>query len=413
MHKPLTPTDHRQITLLKNDYKIVASILAHRLRPMMERRLKSTQYCGVPENSILDAVATVRDSIAHAGHTNTPLCILTLCLKNSFDRISHSYLFTILHSYGLSPSLINRIKNMYDGANSTVQINGHSHGPIPIRCGLRLGCPLSIGLYALCLQPLFKILESRLPGIQIGWSARPVSSFAYADDVTVFVTSVVDFSIIEEAIRLYEKASGARLNQHKSKVIAIGVWSAFDADLGIPYHSHVKFLGITFWTHIGKSINDTWARITTQLRQRAREANSRNICLIYRLRYFLTYLFAKIWYTSQIFPAQCTYTQRITSYATFFIWKGATFRVLVSTLQLHKIRGGWELVDEAATCRALLLARKYLQGTREGTTTASWLNAWGLIGSLANPSRASRCPTKRSYIRAYVIDMAYTKLPEQ
>ena len=110
MHKPLTPTDHRQITLLKNDYKVVARILAHRLTAMMERNLKSTQYCGVPENSILDAVATVRDAIAHAEHTNIPLCILTLCLKNSFDRISHSYLFAILHSYGLSPSLINCTK---------------------------------------------------------------------------------------------------------------------------------------------------------------------------------------------------------------------------------------------------------------------------------------------------------------
>jgi len=183
--------------------------------------------------------------------------------------------------------------------------------------------------------------------------------------------------------------------------------------LGIPYHSHVKVLSITFWTYIDKSINDTWERITTQLRQWAREAYSRNLCLIYRLRYVHTYLFAKIWYTSQIFPAQCTYTQRITSYATFFIRKGATFRVLVSTLQLHKIRGGWKLVDVSATCKTLLLARKYLQGTREGKATASWLHAWGLIGSLANPSHASRCPTKCSYIRAYAIDMAYTKLPEQ
>jgi len=50
---------------------------------------------------------------------------------------------------------------------------------------------------------------------------------------TVFVTSVADFSIIEEAIRLKEKTTGACLNPHKSKVIAIGRWSALDTVLGI------------------------------------------------------------------------------------------------------------------------------------------------------------------------------------
>ena len=111
-HKPLTPADHRPITLLNTDYKIVAPILAHRLRPMMGKYLRYTQYCGVPGNTILDAVATVRDAIAHAENTNTPLCILTLDFKNALDRIAHSYIFTILHSYGLNPSLINIIRIM-------------------------------------------------------------------------------------------------------------------------------------------------------------------------------------------------------------------------------------------------------------------------------------------------------------
>jgi hypothetical protein len=90
-----------------------------------------------------------------------------------------------------------------------------------------------MALYALCPQPLLKRLELRLPGIQIGRSARPVSIVACVDDVTIFVTSVADFSIIEEAISLNEKATCARLNPLKSKAIAIGRWSALDTVLGI------------------------------------------------------------------------------------------------------------------------------------------------------------------------------------
>jgi len=83
-HRMLTPSDYRPITLLNTDYKIVARILA-------------------------------------------------LDFKNALDRISHNYIFTILNSYSLSASFINRLKTLYDDAASSVQINGHTHGPIPIR----------------------------------------------------------------------------------------------------------------------------------------------------------------------------------------------------------------------------------------------------------------------------------------
>jgi hypothetical protein len=101
-HRMLTPSDYRPITLLNTGYNIVARILAHRLRPVLETHLKSTQYCGVPGNNILAAVATVRDAIAHAEQKNVPLCVLALDFKNAFDRISHNYLFTNHHSYDLS-----------------------------------------------------------------------------------------------------------------------------------------------------------------------------------------------------------------------------------------------------------------------------------------------------------------------
>jgi hypothetical protein len=67
------PGDLRPITLLNTDYKILAGIFAQCLRPVLARRLKDTQFCGVPGNSILDAAATVRDIIAFAETEIIPL----------------------------------------------------------------------------------------------------------------------------------------------------------------------------------------------------------------------------------------------------------------------------------------------------------------------------------------------------
>jgi retron-type reverse transcriptase len=192
----------------------MARILARRLRPILERHLRNTQYCGVPGKNILDAVATVRDVIAYAETAKVPMCVLTLDFQNAFDNISHDYLFAILRSYGLSDQFVSSIRHLYA---SSVQINGHLHGPIPIRCGVRQGCPLSMTLYVLCLQPLLNILERRISGIRIAQGTRPVSVVAYADEITVFLTSAVDLPVVEDTIRMFERASGARLNTHKSQ----------------------------------------------------------------------------------------------------------------------------------------------------------------------------------------------------
>ena len=213
----LTPSDRRPITLLNCDYKILARTLARCLRPLLALHLKETQYCGVPGNTIFDAVATVRDVIAHAEHEKLPMCVLTLDFQHAFERLSHEYLYTILRSYGLSTHFVTLLQAIYSEATSTVQINGHLHGPFPIYSGVRQGCPLSMALYTLCLHPFLTDLGQRLPGVRLDRGSRPISVVAYADDVTVFLTTAKDISTVEDAIRQFEKATGARLNPRKSR----------------------------------------------------------------------------------------------------------------------------------------------------------------------------------------------------
>jgi hypothetical protein len=179
------PTDFRPITLLNVDYKILAKILANRLRPLIEEHLQKNQFCGVPGNTILDALATVRNTTAFAEIKKTPMCIVSLDFQEAFDRISHTYLATILRSYGLSEWFVDRIRNMYEEAYSSVSINGHISGPIPIRCGIRQGCPLSMILFAMCIHPFLQMLDRNLSGVQLQRTIHRTAVIAYADDVTV------------------------------------------------------------------------------------------------------------------------------------------------------------------------------------------------------------------------------------
>ena len=72
--RPHTPKDYRPITLLNTAYKILARLIAARVRPILAELLHPSQYCGVPGNTIFDAVATVHEAIAYAETTRCPLC---------------------------------------------------------------------------------------------------------------------------------------------------------------------------------------------------------------------------------------------------------------------------------------------------------------------------------------------------
>lgn len=85
-----TPADYRPIALLIVDYILLARIIARRLRPLLAEFLQSTQFFGVPGNSILDAVATVWDAIAQSEvKTHSSVCT-SLDFREAFDKVSHN-----------------------------------------------------------------------------------------------------------------------------------------------------------------------------------------------------------------------------------------------------------------------------------------------------------------------------------
>ena len=176
----------------------------------------------------------------------------------------------------------------------------NEYGPIPIRSAMRQGCPMSMALYTLCLHPLLQYLDQKLPGVKIRRRARHTAVVAYADDVTLFISAVTDFAIIEEALLLFEKASEASINPRKSKVLGVGGWRAQETIRGIQYHPSVTILGITFWATIYQTTKDTWARITGKVRTQAKKAYDRDPCLARRIQYVHNCLKSKLWYTAQI-----------------------------------------------------------------------------------------------------------------
>jgi len=109
-------------------------------------------------------------------------------------------------------------------------------------------------------------------------------------------------------------------------------------------------LGLEFGPSISLSMQDSWARVTRALRAQGRRVFARNLCLEQRIQYVEQCLYAKIWHVAQIFPLPRAQAQKLKTICSWFFWKGATFRVPMSTLQRAKHKGEWGLPDVEVTC---------------------------------------------------------------
>ena len=399
--------DYRPISLLTTEYKLLARIMANRLRPLIQEQITTGQYCGVPRRTIIDALTTIRDMTAYHEMTHTPLCMLSLDFQKAFDQISHEYLYQILESYGVSRWFVERVRAMYENMSSMVQVNGAMVGPIKIESGIRQGCPLSMALYTLCLHPLLRHLEERLPRVTIGRKTVTTTVVAYADDVTVFLKDATGFQKVQEALQLYKRASGAKINLQKSAALAIAGWTAPTTPLGIAFKDRVDILGINFHPILAQTRDDNWTRTVRTVRAQARKAYARTLCLDLRIQYTTLYLLAKIWYIAQVLPLKKSHAQQLTTIVQWFIWQAAIFRVPAAITQRPKKEGGWNMPDIDAKCKTLLYNRMRDTIEKGDTILACMYRTWGMHQLIKNPPAANRHLKKLEHLQNYVVDMAY------
>ena len=68
------------------------------------------------------------------------------------------------------------------------------------------------------------MIDENLAAAHSGPHNKRTAVIASADDVTIILRLPKDIPIVQEALRCYEDASGAKLNTQKSKAIALGSW---------------------------------------------------------------------------------------------------------------------------------------------------------------------------------------------
>ncbi len=214
--------------------------------------IHTDQTACVKGRTINDNASLIRDAIYYANETNKKLAIITIDQLKAFDRVDHKFLFKTLAKFGFGPQFIKWIQILYKQVCSTVKTNGWMTAFINLERGLRQGCPLSMPLYIITAEMLAIHIRSdtRIQGLQLPESEDEVKLSQYADDTTLLLANDQSINQVFETLKLYERASGAKINVEKCKGLWAGQYkNRIDQPLGFDWYNDYipeKILGLYF-----------------------------------------------------------------------------------------------------------------------------------------------------------------------
>ena len=258
--------DYRPITLLNTELKILARVLANHLQLVISDLIGPEQNYAVKGRSIQDNLYLVRE-ILEGIEDDAKAALINLEQFKAFDRVDHQFLAAVLETAGFKPEFRKWISILYHNPQAVVQVNRKRSKAFVIQCSVRQGYPLSPLLYVLTLESLPHRLRGErafpaLCGVSFTGSVR-VKIFAYADDITVFMSSRLDILAVKKAVKSYEKVAGAKVNFDKSEGLWLGAWRWGDPLPGSFRWSDRPVCILRVW--FGPDLHLEWAKVEAQM----------------------------------------------------------------------------------------------------------------------------------------------------
>ena len=229
------------------DTKILSKALTNRLRPILPKIIHASQTA-VDGRKIDHTIHMLRDLIDLVDKDDDQAAFIFLDQEKAFDRVDHAFLFKTMDAFGIGPSFIKWVEVLYSNASTKIKINGYLSNNIPLKRGVRQGCPLSMLLYVLVIEILALQLRNNhnIVGFQI--NGEKIVSLHYADDAVITIKQNKCFKEVIKELDDYQLATGALVNYGKTKGLWTGHWMhRKDTPLNIKWTSgNVKNLGVYF-----------------------------------------------------------------------------------------------------------------------------------------------------------------------
>ena len=108
--------------------------------------------------------------------------LVWLDLKNAFGSVPHELMWYMMQKMQIPQPFIDLCQEIYQGSTQRVRTKEGYTNDIPVKVGIKQGCPLSPLLFNLALEAVLPALKNR-PGSYKLQNGSAIDQLAYADDL--------------------------------------------------------------------------------------------------------------------------------------------------------------------------------------------------------------------------------------
>ena len=223
--------DFRPISLVNSLYKLIAKVLANRLKKVMSKLVNIAQNAFVAGRQILDASLIANEVIDSITKKKEKRILCKLDIEKAYDTLNWNFLLSSFQKMGFGERWIGLIKWSITTVSFSVIVNGSPTGYFKSTRGLRQGDPFSRYLFVPGME-VFLILINKAASVgflsSFNLKGRTgeevhVTHLLFADDTLVFCKDSREQLVYLNWILIwFEALSELKINLSKSALLPVG-----------------------------------------------------------------------------------------------------------------------------------------------------------------------------------------------
>ena len=251
----------------------------------------------------------------------------------------------MLQKYNFPENFIKFIKTINFDIKSKVLVNGSFTKEININRSVRQGCPLSMLLYVLSLEPLSYYINNNknIIGIKIPNYEKEIKTIQHADDTNILIKTQNSYNELKKELNKYEEISGSKINQDKCGLLKIGKWEKIETYFpNNLVKDNIKIFGIVFGKNNEK---ENIIKVINEIKIILDKWKYYKLNLIEKVIIIKTYALSKIQYLINIIEIPKKYIIKINQIIFKFLWDNRYEKINRKTIFQNTYNGGLALTS--------------------------------------------------------------------
>jgi hypothetical protein len=200
-----TISDYRPISLCNIVYKLIAKVLANRMKRILPHIISPTLSAFIPGRLITDNILVAFEalhSMDKGMKGREGYMALKLDMSKAYDKVEWDFLEAMMHKIGFALRWVQLAMTCVRTISYSVLINGKAYGKILPSRGIRQGDLLSPYFFILCAKGLSSLLqnaerEGKITRLPITKGGTQLNHLFLADDSMLFCkTNIMEWTRI-------------------------------------------------------------------------------------------------------------------------------------------------------------------------------------------------------------------------